>query len=53
LVFQTRYPNRDTAKDEQLKTSLRRRLFTFAASDFSNLEALEANLITASRRITS
>ena len=47
FIFETRYPHRDKANDEPLKVSLRRRLFAFAASDLSNLEALEANLLNS------
>jgi hypothetical protein len=45
FIFETRYPHRDKTDDEHLQASLRRKMFAFASTGFSNLEALEARLI--------
>ena len=45
FIFETRYPHRDKANDENLKGSLRRRLFALAGAGVNDLETLEANLI--------
>jgi hypothetical protein len=47
FIFETRYPHRDKGGDEYLKGSLRRKMFTFAASGLNDPEVLEANLIAS------
>ena len=49
FILETRYPHRDKANDEYLKTSLRRKLFA-CTGWVSDLEALEASLIDSVRQ---
>jgi hypothetical protein len=47
FIFQTRYPHRDIAHDDQVKACLRRKLFVYAGAGLNDLEALETNLINS------
>ena len=47
FIFQTRYPHRDTANDDQVRACLRLKVFVYAGAGLSDLEALETNLINS------